>query len=45
MKYSKYTPEENVKIGKKWVEGHTGMSNYDVLRAPHYRSDLTVYAL
>lgn len=25
MKYSKYTPEENLKIGKQWVGGHTGM--------------------
>ena len=25
MKYSKYTPEENAKIGKLWVQGHTGM--------------------
>ena len=24
MKYSKYTPEENAKIGKLWVQGHTG---------------------
>lgn len=24
MKYSKYTPEENRKIGKLWVQGHTG---------------------
>ena len=26
MKYSKYTPEENRKIGKLWVQGHTGMN-------------------
>ena len=25
MKYTKYTPEENLKIGKLWVQGHTGM--------------------
>lgn len=24
MKYTKYTPEENLKIGKLWVQGHTG---------------------
>jgi hypothetical protein len=24
MKYSKYTPEENTKLGNIWVKGHTG---------------------
>lgn len=28
MKYSKYTPEENQKIGKLWVQGHTGTYQY-----------------
>ena len=27
MKYSKYTSEENQKIGKLWVQGHTGAYN------------------
>ncbi|KAI0950665.1 hypothetical protein AcW1_007916 [Taiwanofungus camphoratus] len=31
MKYSKYTPEENVKIGKKWVEGHTDLGSFTLL--------------
>ena len=25
MKYGKFTPEENIKIGKLWGRGHTGM--------------------
>lgn len=24
MKYSKFTPEENLKLGRQWVRGHTG---------------------
>lgn len=25
MKYSKFSPEENLKIGRSWVQGHTGI--------------------
>ncbi|KAH9916187.1 Clavaminate synthase-like protein [Amylocystis lapponica] len=31
MKYTKYTPEENIKIGKKWVEGHTDLGSFTLL--------------
>ncbi|GBE88138.1 Clavaminate synthase-like protein [Sparassis latifolia] len=31
MKYSKYTPEENLKIGKKWVDGHTDLGSFTLL--------------
>lgn len=24
MKYTKYTPEENLKLGRLWGRGHTG---------------------
>lgn len=25
MKYTKYSPEENLKLGRIWGRGHTGM--------------------
>ncbi|EKM58677.1 uncharacterized protein PHACADRAFT_253164 [Phanerochaete carnosa HHB-10118-sp] len=31
MKYSKYTPEENAKIGKLWVQGHTDLGSWTLL--------------
>ncbi|KAI0090928.1 Clavaminate synthase-like protein [Irpex rosettiformis] len=31
MKYSKYTPEENKKIGKLWVQGHTDLGSWTLL--------------
>ncbi|KAJ3557669.1 hypothetical protein NM688_g1350 [Phlebia brevispora] len=31
MKYSKYTPEENRKIGKLWVQGHTDLGSWTLL--------------
>jgi len=31
MKYSKYTPEENIKIGKQWVQGHTDLGSFTLL--------------
>ncbi|KAI0791038.1 Clavaminate synthase-like protein [Abortiporus biennis] len=31
MKYSKYTPEENLKIGKNWVPGHTDLGSWTLL--------------
>ncbi|KAJ3491926.1 hypothetical protein NLI96_g378 [Meripilus lineatus] len=31
MKYSKFTPEENLKIGKKWVQGHTDLGSWTLL--------------
>ncbi|KAI0649535.1 Clavaminate synthase-like protein [Trametes meyenii] len=31
MKYSKYTPEENKKIGSQWVQGHTDLGSWTLL--------------
>ncbi|TCD67745.1 hypothetical protein EIP91_011987 [Steccherinum ochraceum] len=31
MKYSKYTPEENLKIGRTWVPGHTDLGSWTLL--------------
>ncbi|KAI0032097.1 Clavaminate synthase-like protein [Vararia minispora EC-137] len=31
MKYSKYTPEENLKIGNTWVQGHTDLGSWTLL--------------
>ena len=31
MKYSKYTPEENKKIGGLWVPGHTDLGSWTLL--------------
>jgi len=31
MKYSKFTPEENLKIGKSWVPGHTDLGSWTLL--------------
>ena len=31
MKYSKYTPEENKKIGKLWVQGHSDLGSWTLL--------------
>lgn len=31
MKYSKYTPEENLKHGKLWVQGHTDLGTFTLL--------------
>ncbi|KAI0325729.1 Clavaminate synthase-like protein [Cubamyces sp. BRFM 1775] len=31
MKYSKYTPEENSKIGKLWVQGHSDLGSWTLL--------------
>ncbi|KAI0760982.1 Clavaminate synthase-like protein [Trametes elegans] len=31
MKYSKFTPEENAKIGKQWVQGHTDLGSWTLL--------------
>ncbi|KAI0685643.1 Clavaminate synthase-like protein [Cytidiella melzeri] len=31
MKYSKYTPDENQKIGKLWVRGHTDLGSWTLL--------------
>ncbi|ETW80151.1 hypothetical protein HETIRDRAFT_103344 [Heterobasidion irregulare TC 32-1] len=31
MKYSKYTPEENEKIGNVWVRGHTDLGSFTLL--------------
>ncbi|PSR71256.1 hypothetical protein PHLCEN_2v12910 [Hermanssonia centrifuga] len=31
MKYSKYTPEENLKIGNVWVQGHTDLGSWTLL--------------
>ena len=31
MKYSKYTPEENKKIGGLWVPGHTDLGSWALL--------------
>jgi len=31
MKYTKYTPEENDKIGKLWVQGHTDLGSWTLL--------------
>ena len=30
MKYTKYTPEENLKLGRIWGRGHTGKHYTDV---------------
>jgi len=31
MKYTKYTPEENQKIGSSWVQGHTDLGSWTLL--------------
>ena len=31
MKYSKYTPEENQKIGRLWGGGHTDLGSWTLL--------------
>ena len=31
MKYSKYTPEENLKIGRLWGQGHTDLGSWTLL--------------
>ncbi|CAL1698193.1 unnamed protein product [Somion occarium] len=31
MKYSKFTPEENIKIGRSWVPGHTDLGSWTLL--------------
>ncbi|THG99026.1 hypothetical protein EW026_g3260 [Hermanssonia centrifuga] len=31
MKYSKYAPEENLKIGNVWVQGHTDLGSWTLL--------------
>ncbi|KAI0077002.1 Clavaminate synthase-like protein [Panus rudis PR-1116 ss-1] len=31
MKYTKFTPEENIKIGKNWVKGHTDLGSWTLL--------------
>ncbi|KAI0787374.1 Clavaminate synthase-like protein [Fomes fomentarius] len=31
MKYSKYTPEENIKIGRLWGSGHTDLGSWTLL--------------
>ncbi|KAK7688780.1 hypothetical protein QCA50_008320 [Cerrena zonata] len=31
MKYSKFTPEENLKIGGRWVRGHTDLGSWTLL--------------
>jgi len=31
MKYSKYTPEENAKLGNLWVKGHTDLGSWTLL--------------
>jgi len=31
MKYSKFTPEENRKLGNKWVPGHTDLGSWTLL--------------
>ncbi|KAI0760981.1 Clavaminate synthase-like protein [Trametes elegans] len=31
MKYSKFTPEENVQIGKQWARGHTDLGSWTLL--------------
>lgn len=32
MKYTKYTPEENLKLGRIWGRGHTGMQTLVFLK-------------
>ncbi|KAH9829357.1 Clavaminate synthase-like protein [Rhodofomes roseus] len=31
MKYTKFTPEENLKIGRTWVNGHTDLGSWTLL--------------
>ena len=31
MKYSKFTPEENQKIGQVWVRGHSDLGSFTLL--------------
>jgi isopenicillin N synthase-like dioxygenase len=31
MKYTKYTPEENAKLGNVWVRGHTDLGSWTLL--------------
>ena len=31
MKYTKYTPEENLKLGRIWGQGHTDLGSWTLL--------------